>query len=101
MLNLLNKFNKINTLKKSIEKKSFLKVIESIETSIKSISLTYNKPIYSSYKEAKELINESRESSNQQINEYVEPLYPSDKASFWMQFFKETVPLYDGGALLE
>ena len=75
---------KINTLKKSIIKKSNLfKKLESIKSTIKSALLTYNDQLYSSDEEGKESNNEEHkkyiESSDK---EYIESTDQSVKASF-------------------
>ena len=81
---LLREIIKINTLKKSIIKKSNLfKKLESIKSTIKSALLTYNDQIYSSDEEGKESNNEEHkkyiESSDK---EYIESTDQSVKASF-------------------
>ena len=83
LFNLLREIIKINTLKKSIIKKSNLfKKLESIKSTIKSALLTYDQ-IYSSDEEGKESNNEEHkkyiESSDK---EYIESTDQSVKASF-------------------
>ena len=61
LCNLFREIIKINTLKKSITKKSNLfKKLESIKSTIKSALFTYNEKIYSSDEEGKESNNKEQ-----------------------------------------
>ena len=107
LFNELKEFIKANPLKKPITKKpDLLKNLESIKITIKLALLTYNEPIYSSDEDDKESYNEEHKEYIEAFNikssdkEYIEPIDLCDKASFWMDFSKETMPLYDG-VLLE